>query len=125
MHLCEVGDIADLGEGLHPLELVCHVQVRPSLPKVGEGGASVLTGIKINVSLSLTDTITNLEFIKLVDEHGADHRSCSAFPTLAVKSNHPASKVVNITSKLPFKIKVTSVFPPRLLAAKHGRPLPA
>ena len=42
VHLCEIGDIADLGEGLDPLELVCHVQICPSLPKIGEGGARVL-----------------------------------------------------------------------------------
>ena len=57
VHLGEVGDIADLGERLHSLELVRHVQVCPSLPKVGEGGAGVLTGIKINSFLlsSLTE----------------------------------------------------------------------
>lgn len=58
VHLCEVGHIADLGEGLHPLELVRHVQVCPSFPKVGEGGAGVLmTGIKMNPLLlsSLTE----------------------------------------------------------------------
>ena len=48
VHLSEVGNIADLGVGLDPLELVRHVQVCPSLPKVGEGGAGVLTGRTIN-----------------------------------------------------------------------------
>ena len=58
VHLCEVGHIADLREGLHPLELVRYVQVCPSFPKVGEGGAGVLmTGIKMNPLLlsSLTE----------------------------------------------------------------------
>ena len=42
VHLSEVGDIANLRVGLHPLELVRHIQVGPPLPKVGEGGARVL-----------------------------------------------------------------------------------
>ena len=42
VHLGEVGDVADLRVGLHPLELVRHIQVSPPLPKVGEGGARVL-----------------------------------------------------------------------------------
>ena len=47
VHLGEVGDIADLGERLHPLELVRHVQVGPSFTKIGEGGASVLVVRKL------------------------------------------------------------------------------
>ena len=47
VHLGEVGDIADLGERLHPLELVRHVQVGPSFTKIGEGGAGVLVVMKL------------------------------------------------------------------------------
>ena len=47
MHLGEVGDVADLGERLHSLELVRHVQVGSSFTKIGEGGAGVLVVIKL------------------------------------------------------------------------------
>ena len=47
VHLGEVGDIADLGERLHSLELVRHVQVSPSFTKIGEGGAGVLVVMKL------------------------------------------------------------------------------
>ena len=47
VHLGEVGDIADLRERLHSLELVRHVQVGPSFTKIGEGGAGVLVVRKL------------------------------------------------------------------------------
>ena len=46
VHLGEVGDVADLGERLHSLELVRHVQIGPSFTKIGEGGAGVLVVMK-------------------------------------------------------------------------------
>ena len=52
VHLGEVGDIADLGERLHPLELVRHVQVGPSFTKIGEGGAGVLVVMKLATFLA-------------------------------------------------------------------------
>merc|ERR1719336_629283 len=76
VHLGEVGDIADLGERLHPLELVRHVQVGPSFTKIGEGGASVL------------------KLVELIDKNGTDHCSCSSLPSLTMKSHNPLSSIL-------------------------------
>merc|ERR1719336_3501677 len=76
VHLGEVGDIADLGERLHSLELVRHVQVSSSFTKIGEGGTGVL------------------KLVKLVDKNGTDHCSCSSLPSLTMKSHNPLSSIL-------------------------------
>ena len=93
VHLSEVGDIADLGERLHPLELVRHVQVGPSFTKIGEGGAGVLVVMKLATFFCKS---LDLKLVKLVDENGTDHCSCSSLPSLTMKSHNPNCRMVEL-----------------------------
>ena len=86
VHLGEVGDIADLGERLHSLELVRHVQIGPSFTKIGEGGAGVLVVMKLATFFCKS---LDLKLVKLVDENGTDHCSCSSLSSLTMKSHNP------------------------------------
>ena len=95
VHLGEVGDIADLRERLHSLELVRHVQIGPSFTKIGEGGAGVLVVMKLaTFSLQVIGGKANLKLVKLVDENCTDHCSCSSLPSLTMKSHNPNCRMV-------------------------------
>ena len=91
VHLGEVGDIADLGERLHSLELVRHVQIGPSFTKIGEGGAGVLVVMRLATFFCKS---LDLKLVKLVDENGTDHCSCSSLPSLTMKSHNPNCRMV-------------------------------
>ena len=91
VHLGEVGDIADLGERFHSLELVRHVQIGPSFTKIGEGGAGVLVVMRLATFFCKS---LDLKLVKLVDENCTDHCSCSSLPSLTMKSHNPNCRMV-------------------------------